>query len=96
MFYVVVFGKIVEDKADGVYLSGIYYGGMSNNKPEAEDMARYCIKTIKGGCIVPKIFNSEDGNVLKIMKQAEKKFIEFERRMIEAEDIYTKSNKRKA
>lgn len=95
MYYVVTFGKIVEDKASGVYLSGVYFGGIAPDLEGAESLARHCIKTIKGGSIVPKIFPSESGNVLEVINHAQKKFAEFERRMIEAEDIYA-NNKRKS
>lgn len=89
--YVVFYGRFVEDKVDGVYLEGTYYGGIGQDVTEAENIARECVATIRGGTIVPKIVGLTRGTTLvDLLSTVTARFSELEREMIEVEDILEK------
>ncbi len=85
----VLYGKIVEDKENGVYLAGVYFGGIARDLDDAESVAKWCIANIKGGTIVPKIFQAD--SIKDAINMALPKFNEMEKHMIEVEDIITRS-----
>ena len=88
MAQLVTYGKVVDDKVEGIYLAGVYFGGVGETHEYAADIARRCVNSIRGGTIIPKILQMESPNsLLDTMAQARRKFEELERRMIEAEDI---------
>lgn len=96
MCYFIIFGKFVDDKEDGIYLSSVCFGGMANSKDDAESIASQCSKNTKGGIIVVRIFDSVNSSLPETINKATTKFYEIERRMVEAEDIYSRNNKKKS
>lgn len=86
--FVVMYGKFVEDKDEGIYLDGVYFGGIAEEKEKADRVARHCVDSVRGGMIVPKVFILEDGKkILDIFPTILNKFNTLEKEMIEAEDI---------
>ena len=93
--HIVVFARVIEDKQDGVYISGVYFGGLSGTKEGADEIAHYCVNNMRGGIIIPKIFKTSSKNdLLNIMDEARKRFWALEQRMIEAEDIMQRNQER--
>ena len=94
--FAVIYGKVVDDKELGVYLASIHLGGIAPTAQEADQLARHCVNTCKGGTIFPKIFPIHLPNsLLGIMEQASKKFYALERQMVEAETIIKNSTNRR-
>jgi hypothetical protein len=62
--WVTTYGKIVISKDEGIMLEGVYYGGSSNDKTGAEELARNCVNTIKGATIMPRIAEVTEPNQL--------------------------------
>ena len=89
MSYVVVYGRFVDDKQDGVFLEGIYFGGVAERHDEADEIATNCVNNAKRGTSFPKIMPiDEPGNFPRIMQEAADRFFKMEAAMIEAEDIH--------
>lgn len=53
--FVVVFGKIVDDKKDGVYLSDVIFGGIENEFELADRLAQEYSIIHRGSVIITKI-----------------------------------------
>lgn len=94
--FLVAYAKIVEDKDDGVYMQGVYFGGVATDQKKAEQIARECVNTMKGGTILPKIvpINGRD-QVLAAMGRVEKRFQELEVQIFHAEDIMSRAHARR-
>lgn len=96
MQFVVCYAKIAEDKDDGYYLAGVYFGGIGDNKESADKIARDCVNTIKGGTIIPHLAQLTGKHQLpSIMQAALEKFRQMESRFIEVEDIMENTAKRR-
>lgn len=92
----VVYAKIVDDKEDGISLAGVYFGGAGNTRQVAEGIARECVNGIKGGTIMPKLYEAGTSATLpSIMTQAEAFFKKKEAEMITTAEIISRSHKRK-
>ncbi len=86
--WIVVYAKMVDDKEKGIKLAGIYLGGASTDKAEAEKIARECVNTLKGGTIMPRIYPSSGKQELpRIMDEADIFFKKKEDQMVEAAAI---------
>ena len=89
---VVTYAKFVDDKELGVYLQGVYLGGIAINHEEAEQIATECVNNIKGA--IPKLMPVEGKHcAVKAMDSAIKVFARMEADMIESEEIMAR-NKR--
>lgn len=87
MYYVVVYAKMVNDKAEGIYLQGVYFGGCSEDELEAASLAKQCVNTVKGGAIFPKVYAVDKPLSLNdCIDVAIKKFRTMESDMINTED----------
>lgn len=89
--YVVAYAKMVDDKEEGIYLQGVYFGGVEDTQEDANRAAKRCVNTVKGGTIFPKIIPMEHTNGLcSILKLARTRFEVMESNMIMTEDVVGK------
>jgi len=94
--YIVCFAKVVDDKHDGVHLAGVYFGGIASDHPGAEQVARDCVNTVRGGTVIPRIFAvSGRYQLLPTMREAILRFRRLEADMMSAEEIITRSVRKK-
>ena len=94
--WVVVYAKISTDKDNGIKLQGTYFGGQAISFTLAENLARECVNSIKGGTIIPKIFKLDTENdLVEIMYTATEKFEKEVERMIEADRIIAKGQEKR-
>ena len=83
---VVVYGKAVDDKEIGVYIDGIFFGGIAETKTEANLIARQCINNTHGGVAIIKILTMGPGvNLLTVFNDAVHRFAKIEKEMVETE-----------
>lgn len=94
MFFI-VYARIIDDKHAGVKLGGVYFGGTAETFQEAEEIAKDCVNTIKGGTVIPKIYDSHNKRLLPIMLEAQEKFQKLEEQMLLAQDIMTRNTRRR-
>lgn len=86
--YVITYAKMVDDKQEGIYLQGVYFGGVEETMEEANRIAKHCVNTVKGGTIFPKIFPMDAPNALRdTLKLARTRFEIMESNMVMTEDI---------
>lgn len=85
--YVVVYGRFVDDKQEGVYLDGVYFGGVAPDQESANAIASSCVNGAKRGTSFPKILPFRPGSFVELLDEAAEKFAKMEASMIEAEDI---------
>lgn len=94
--YVVFYAKVIDDKDDGVYMAGIYFGGLGKTLADAEAEARDCVNTVRGGTILPKIYELPgERQLIQVMNKAVDKFRILEREMFAAEDIIERNTPRR-
>lgn len=94
---VVTYAKVVEDKDDGIYMQGVFFGGIASTKDEAERIARECVNGVKGGTILPKLIVTQGkADVLQAMETAGKRFAQLEVQMFQAEEIYQRTQETQA
>ena len=92
--YVVAYAKVVDDKKEGVYVQGIYLGGIGETKESDQQIARECVNTCRGGTIIPKLFPSLSGeSIIAALDKARVQFTQMEMQMLQAEEIYTRCRK---
>lgn len=90
---VVIYGKVIDDKEIGIYIEGVFFGGVANSQEEADQLAKDCVNCT-GGVAIPKIIPIGDKNLHEIFLEALRRFDKIEREMIETEDILSASQKR--
>lgn len=83
---IIMFGRFIDDKEDGIYLSDIYYGGLVETEAEELDIAKTCVKNTKNGTIIPKV-SEVNGNFMEKVNEVKNQFYILERKMIETEMI---------
>jgi len=94
--WIVVYAKIVDDKENGIRLAGVHFGGTADDKPGAEKVARDCVNTIKGGTIMPRLYQSQGYcDLPRIMQDAEVIFKKKEQEMVMTAAILSRPTKRK-
>jgi hypothetical protein len=92
--FLVAYAKIIDDKEDGIYMQDVYYGGVATNAKDAEQIARDCTSSGKGGIIIPKIFKMLEGDsILGALQTASARFRTIESQMINAEEVYDRTYK---
>jgi len=85
----------MSDKSQ-INLAGIYFGGISEDFEEAEQLARSCVNTIKGGTILPRIFETnQTGQLIELMYEAADRFDTIVNQMRSADEIIERSKKRR-
>ena len=92
--YVVAYAKVVDDKREGIYIQGVYFGGVGNTPTEADSIARECVNSCRGGTIIPKVIPSPSKDtILQALRTASQQFSMMEHQMLQAEEIYNRNNK---
>lgn len=83
-----LFAKACDDKEIGVYIEGVYFGGVGATTTEADAIAKYCVNNTRGGSAIPKILPMSDGQgLLEIFGIAKERFDKMERQMFDTEAI---------
>jgi hypothetical protein len=84
--YLVAYAKITEDE-DGITLQGVYFGGIGDTLEDADNIARDCVNTIRGGTIIPKVLRiTRPQQVLDIFYDAIDAFEATTAQMVEADE----------
>ncbi len=84
----VVYGRFQDDKADGVWLDGIFFGGVGETPDDADEIAKSCVSGCRGGTVFPKIIPIRDDTLLDgAIAEAKTRIWKMEKEMIENEDI---------
>lgn len=95
--FVVAYAKIVTDKDDGIILQGVYFGGIGSTMAEAEEIARECVNTIRGGTILPRVIKLDgDGLIIDALYEAAERFDKTVTNMNDANKIVNAKSQRKA
>ncbi len=93
--FMVAYAKIVVDKDDGITLAGVFFGGIGDTTTEAENIARECVNTVRGGTILPRVVKlDKDGQVIDALYDATEKFERITQNMIESDQIINKRRKK--
>ena len=87
----VVYGKAVDDKELGIYIEGVFFGGVAQNQTEADQLARTCVNGTHGGTAIPKIMPVRGDNLHQVFSDAISRFNKVEREMIETENTLSAS-----
>jgi 3-deoxy-D-arabino-heptulosonate 7-phosphate (DAHP) synthase len=96
MCYIVAYARIVTDKNDNIILHGVYFGGIENTMEEAEQIARECVNTIRGGIILPRVIKLEDNlSIVDALYDAEDKFERIVKNMVESNEIMNRNKQNK-
>jgi hypothetical protein len=90
----VIYGKAVDDKELGIYIEGVFFGGVAQSQDEAEQLARTCVNCTVGGTAIPKIIPVGDKNLHQIFREAKIRFDKIEREMMETEAILLANQQR--
>ena len=92
---VVVYGKAVDDKVLGIYIDGVYFGGIAETKEEADKIARSCVNNTHGGVAITRILTAQSkSNLLPVFAEAFRRFVKIEREMVETEQTLEANQKR--
>ena len=92
---VVLYAKAVDDKELGVYVEGIYFGGVAHDKARAKEIADFCVNNVRGGTAIARVMHIGSRNtILEVFREARVRFEKIEREMIETEDILHANNAR--
>jgi len=95
MALVVLYAKAVDDKDDGIYIEGIYFGGVASDIDRANRIANDCTNSVRGGTAIVRIIPVVAPNtMLDAFKEAKVRFDKLEKEMIETEDILQANNGR--
>lgn len=94
--YVVAYAKITESKTDGICLEGVFFGGVGITAEDAEDIARNCVNSVRGGTIIPKILPVNGKcQVIDVLYDAIENFEKITNQMIEAHKTIQRTQGRK-
>lgn len=94
--YVVAYAKIADDPKQHVILQGVYFGGVGDSPDEAQSLARNCVNSVRGGTILPRVIELDgSGKLLDAMYEATEQFEKIVARMVEADEIITRTANRK-
>ena len=92
---VVLYAKAVDDKDNGIYLEGIYFGGVACDQLCANGIAKECVNNVRGGTAIVRIMQiSARNTLLGVFQEARARFEKLEREMIETEDILQANTRR--
>lgn len=86
MSYYVYYGKVIDDKKQGIKITYPFLGGQSETEVGAEQLARDLVNDkSQQAIIIPKIF--ESGSIMLAMFEAKKKFNRMATNMYECAEI---------
>ena len=93
--YVVVYGKVIEDKEEGMIFTFPFFGGEAGSLQGAEDIAKELVNDkTRQAIVIPHIFNKKKGESLQaVLDGAKKRFRRMEEDMYECEEIYERRRK---
>jgi hypothetical protein len=91
---VVIYGKAVDDKELGIYIEGVFFGGVAESQTEADNLAKMCVNCTVGGVAIPKIIPIGSKNLHQIFKEAKIRFDKIEKEMVETENILLANQQR--
>lgn len=95
MQFLVVYAKAVDDKELGVYIEGVYFGGVVNTQVDAGLIARECVNGTRGGTAIPKIIPIDRPNsILELFVESKARFAKLEKEMIDNEEILLANQRR--
>lgn len=93
--FIVAYAKIIIDKDSGISLQGVYFGGAGESYEEAEDLARECVNTTRGGTVLPKVLKvTGKHQVIDALYDAADNFESITRQMQEADGIIKRTQHR--
>ena len=84
----VVYAKAIDDKELGIFIEGVYFGGMAQDHDQANRIATDCTNNVRGGTAIVRIMPIPSKKALiGVFKDARTRFDKLEREMIETEDV---------
>lgn len=89
MAYLIAYAKITENKFDGLVMEGIYFGGVAESFEHGENLARECASSIKGGTIIPKVFEMTSDCFIDALDTATSKFENIYDNMLQVDNTIT-------
>jgi hypothetical protein len=92
--FAVIYGKAIDDKEIGIYIEGVFFGGIAYSQVEADQLAMKCVNCITGGTAILKIIHTGDKNLHEVFSDAIVRFAKIEREMMETEDTLFASQQR--
>jgi hypothetical protein len=92
--YLVAYARVIDDKADGVYVHDVYFGGVADSCAEATRIAHECTAQAKGGIILPKVIPVKGDIILDALEMAHLRFRVLESQMINSEEVYDRNSGR--
>lgn len=94
--YVIIYGKVTEDKEIGILFTYPYFGGEAETMEEAEELTKRLVNETKQAIVVPHIFHrTRSAGLPVLMEEAKKRFRRMEEDMYDCEEIYEKRGKHK-
>lgn len=94
--HVVCYGKFIDDKDDGVRLVSVHFGGAATEIDEADQIARDCINSVKGGVVIIKTLQMVGKHqLIDTMRSATDKLKCLETQMRETQITISRPHKRK-
>lgn len=90
----IIYSKVVDDKELGIYIEGVFFGGVASDQSEADELARACVNHTHGGTAIPKIIPVGDKTLHEVFTDAVNRFQKIEREMIETEDTLAANQRR--
>lgn len=95
MYYLVAYAKFTQDKENGVQLQGVFFADVAESEEAAQQVAKYCVNTVKGGTILAKVTKIEESlQVLEALYDMTDQFEKLLSQMKETERIIAKNNQR--
>jgi len=91
--FIVSYAKFIDDKEMGTIMSGIFLGGLCEEKSHADELAKRCVMETQGGIIVPRVFEVRSKNFSKIITEIEEHFESLANEMYDNEQTYNKHNR---
>lgn len=94
--FIVAYAKVTIDKVDGITLQGVYFGGVGETQDQANEIARSCVNTVRGGTILPKVVQVvSKEQLIDAMYEAAESFEKLTTNMKEADSIIKRTQDRK-
>lgn len=92
MFYV-FYGKVIEDKQEGIKITYPFLGGETDTKENADILARELVNDRSNqATIIPKIFIGQ--SITEVYNAAHKKFEKMAENMMECEAMIERRNRK--
>lgn len=83
--FIILYAKVIDDKKGlGVMMSDVLIGGFNDDFNEAENIARECVESIRGGMVIPRVMKV-DGEIQDTIANSMKVFNRIAEQMYEVE-----------